>query len=281
VVISPTEPLVPREEGSHWYLVDGRPFHEVPRADGKGTRPVTVRDARKVGALPSTTNYLGIIHKPQLSGWLIETAITAALTLPRLDGETADAFARRVVEDMRSPTESATGTGTAVHDAAEAYGRDKSLPEDPRIAELFAPLRAWMDSEIIEVAGQEFTIINSEWGYAGRVDLLARLRCTEGSWCVVDFKTQKVRKDAAGVFKPTWYETWPMQLAAYRDGIRCSIDLPNADDIVSVVVGSTEAVPAACRVWPRAEIERHWRAFISARDLWCYMKNYEPVSAIS
>jgi hypothetical protein len=278
VVISPTEPLVPREEGSHWYLVDGTPYHEVPRADGKGMRPVTLRDARKVGALPSTTNYLGIIHKPQLSSWLIETAITAALTLPRNEGESADAFARRVVEDMRSPTESATGIGSAVHNAAEKYGHDKTLPEEPKIAELFAPLREWMDTEIIEVAGQEFTIVNSEWGYAGRVDLLARLRCTGGTWCVADFKTQKVRKDADGRFKPTWYETWPMQLAAYREGIRCSIDLPNADDMVSIVAGSTEPMPVAHRVWPRDDFERHWRAFVAARDLWTYMKGYEPVA---
>jgi len=239
-------------------------------------RPVTLRDARKVGALPSTTNYLGIIHKPQLSSWLIETAITAALTLPRAEGESADAFARRVVVDMRSPTESATGTGSAVHDAAENYGRDHSLPDDPRIAELFAPLKKWMDEEIVEIAGQEFTVVNTESGYAGRVDLLARLRCAGGAWCVVDFKTQKVRKDASGEFKPTWYETWPMQLAAYREGIRHAPDLPNADDIVSVVVGSTEVVPATVRVWPREEIESHWRAFLAARDLWCHMKGYRP-----
>lgn len=278
MIINPSEPLVPREEGSHWYLVDGRPFHEVPRADGKGMRAVTLRDARKVGALPSTTNYLGIIHKPQLSSWLIETAITAALTLPRADGESADAFARRVVEDMRSPTESATGIGSAVHDAAENYGRDKTLPDDPQIAGLFAPLREWMDAEIIEVAGQEFTIVNTEWGYAGRVDLLARLRCTEGTWCVADFKTQKVRKDAAGNFKPTWYETWPMQLAAYREGIRCAADLPDAEDMVSIVAGSTEPMPVTHRVWPREDFESHWQAFIAARDLWCYMKGYKPVA---
>lgn len=279
MVISPSEPLVPREEGSHWYLVDGRPYHEIPRADGKGMRSVTLRDARKVGALPSTTNYLGIIHKPQLSSWLIETAITAALTLPRREREAPDAFARRVVEDMRSPTESATGIGSAIHDAAETYGRDRTLPEDPKIADLFAPLRAWMDEQIIEVAGQEFTVVNTEWGYAGRVDLLARLRCTDGTWCVADFKTQKVRKTAEGEFRPTWYETWPMQLAAYREGIRCSIDLPNADDMVSVVAGSTEPVPVIHRVWPREDFERHWRGFTAARDLWTYMKGYEPVAA--
>jgi len=279
VVISPTEPLVPREEGSHWYLVDGSPYHEVPRADGKGMRPVTLRDARKVGALPSTTNYLGIIHKPQLSAWLIETAITAAITLPRRDGEPDDSFARRVVEDMKSPTNSATGIGSAVHNAAEKYLDEHKLPDDPQIADLFTPLRKWLDEQIIEVGGQEFTVVNSEWGYAGRVDLLARLKCADGNWCVADFKTQKVRKDADGNFRPTWYETWPMQLAAYREGIRCSMDWPNAQDIVSVVVGSTEPVEAAHRVWPREDYDRHWRAFVAARDLWTYMKGYEPVSA--
>lgn len=280
MVINPTEPLVPREEGSHWYLVDGSPYHEVPRADGKGMRPVTLRDARKARALPSTTNYLGIIHKPQLSSWLIETAITSALTLPRREGETDDAFARRVVEDMKSPTNSATGIGSAVHHAAEKYLDEHKLPQDPKIADLFAPLREWLDEQIIEVGGQEFTIVNTEWGYAGRVDLLARLRCTGGNWCVADFKTQKVRKDKEGRFTPTWYETWPMQLAAYSEGIRCSIDFPNARDIVSVVVGSTEALPVLHHVWSREDYDRHWRAFVAARDLWTYMKGYDPVAEL-
>ena len=61
--------LVHRESASHWYLPDGTPFHEVIRADGNGTRSTTLRDARKVNALPSVTNTLSVLAKPSLDAW--------------------------------------------------------------------------------------------------------------------------------------------------------------------------------------------------------------------
>ena len=61
--------LIKRESASHWYLPDRTPFHEVERADGKGLRPVTLRDARKVRAYPSVTNILGVLAKPALDAY--------------------------------------------------------------------------------------------------------------------------------------------------------------------------------------------------------------------
>ena len=85
--------LINREASSHWYLSSGEPYHEVVRADGNGMRPVTLRDARKVNALPSVTNILSVLAKPGLDAWKQEQAILAALTLPQQDGESLDAFA--------------------------------------------------------------------------------------------------------------------------------------------------------------------------------------------
>ena len=64
--------LVRRESASHWYLRDGTPYHEVERADGKGMRSATLRDARKSLAFPSVTNILSILAKPGLDAWRIE-----------------------------------------------------------------------------------------------------------------------------------------------------------------------------------------------------------------
>ena len=94
--------IVPRESASHWYYPDGTPLHEVPRADGKGTRPTSLRDARKLGLFPSVTNVLSILAKPGLEAWKQEQAILAALTLPRTENEPLDEFARRVVADVGS-----------------------------------------------------------------------------------------------------------------------------------------------------------------------------------
>ena len=72
--------LIRRESASHWYLRDGTPFHETERADGKGLRSVTLRDARKVRAYPSVTNVLSILAKPGLDAWKIEQGILDLLT---------------------------------------------------------------------------------------------------------------------------------------------------------------------------------------------------------
>src|ERR1051326_7878287 len=75
--------LIQRQPASHWYLRDGTAFHEIAKKDGSGNRPVTLADARKVLALPSVTNVLGVLSKPTLEAWKIEQGILSALTLPR------------------------------------------------------------------------------------------------------------------------------------------------------------------------------------------------------
>ena len=59
-------------ENAHWYRRDGEPLHSVPSAKGE-PRPTTLRDARKLGLLPSVTNVLGVIAKPELTAWVQET----------------------------------------------------------------------------------------------------------------------------------------------------------------------------------------------------------------
>ena len=44
-------------------------MHEVPRASGEGMRPTDVRDAKRLGLLPSVTNILGGLAKPGIDAW--------------------------------------------------------------------------------------------------------------------------------------------------------------------------------------------------------------------
>jgi len=105
------------------------PLHTVLSAKGE-PRPTTLRDARKLNLLPSVTNIIGVIAKPELTAWLQEQAVMAALTLPRLPGETEDAFARRVVEDSLTTRDGAADFGTAFHHGAERVA--KTLEVDPK-----------------------------------------------------------------------------------------------------------------------------------------------------
>ena len=210
--------IVPRESSSHWYFPDGTPLHEVPRADGKGSRPTSLRDARKLGLFPSVTNVLSILAKPALDAWKQEQAILAALTLPRIDNEPLDAFARRVVTDMQSEVGRAADLGSAVHAAIEGYAQGRWLPENKQVASLFEPARQWFDADVVAVHSVEIAAAHTAWGYAGRVDLVATLKST-GRPTVIDFKTQKTRRDKDGGFKPILHDTWPLQLEAYRQAL--------------------------------------------------------------
>jgi hypothetical protein len=268
--------IVPRESASHWYFPDGTPLHEVPRADGKGSRPTSLRDARKLGLFPSVTNVLSILAKPGLDAWKQEQAILAALTLPRSEEETLDDFAKRVLVDMTSEVGRAADLGSAVHAAIEGYAQGRWLPEDKGVARLFEPARQWFDKEVTQVHSVEIATANLEWGYAGRVDLVATLRST-GRPTVIDFKTQKTRRDKDGSFKPILHDTWPLQLEAYRMAL-ASRDKGLADAaIASVVIGSTDPVPVVVKVWDDADKDGYFRAFLAARDLWVWQKNYCPV----
>jgi hypothetical protein len=268
--------IVPRESASHWYFPDGTPLHEVPRADGKGQRPTSLRDARKLGLFPSVTNVLSILAKPGLDAWKQEQAILAALTLPRSEEETLDDFAKRVLVDMTSEVGRAADLGSAVHAAIEGYAKGRWLPEDKGVARLFEPARQWFDKEVLAVHSVEIATAHLEWGYAGRVDLVATLRST-GRPTVIDFKTQKTRRDKDGSFKPILHDTWPLQLEAYRMAL-ASRDKGLADAaIASVVIGSTDPVPVVVKVWDDADKDGYFRAFLAARDLWVWQKNYCPV----
>lgn len=268
--------IIPRESASHWYFPDGTPLHEVARADGKGQRPTSLRDARKLGLFPSVTNVLGVIAKPGLEAWKIEQGILSALTMPRNEGESVDDFARRVVNDMSGEVRSAADRGSAIHAAIEIYAQGGWIPEDKEVAALFEPARQWFDAEVICVHSVETATANLEWGYAGRVDLVATLKST-GRPTVIDFKTQKTRRDKAGNFKPILHDTWPLQLEAYRQAL-ASKDKGLADAaIASVVIGSTEPVPVEVKVWDDADKPAFFRAFLAARDLWVWQKNYCPV----
>ena len=79
-----------QSESGHWYDKNGNPAYEIIGANGK-QRNTTLRDAKKLGLLPSVTTVIGAVAKPGLNRWLQEQAILAALTLPRLEGEKVSA----------------------------------------------------------------------------------------------------------------------------------------------------------------------------------------------
>jgi len=199
-------------EAGHFYIGDGSPYYSVIGKNGK-ERPATLRDARKVGAVPGVTTILACAAKPQLTRWMIQQAVLSALTLPRIDGESSDDFLKRIEEDRQAQSKAAADRGTEIHAAIEQHYRGE--PHGVQWTE-------WVIDVAAELAEREKTRWLPErsfacsMGYGGKVDLHS-----EG-W-VVDIKT----KDG-DVTESKVYDEHAQQLAAYRRGLgvdhaRCGI----------------------------------------------------------
>jgi len=211
-------------ESGHWYDKDGNPAYQIIGANGK-QRNTTLRDAKKLGLLPSVTTILGVASKPGLDRWKQEQAILAALTLPRLDGEEESEWLSRVLSDSKAQGRDAADRGTYIHGVLESFFDGillESIPEYCRNAEnaLKAAFgnRLW----IPEKSGSH------ELGFAGKVDLHAKGDKVKGIPPVVcDFKTKEIPLE-----KVVPYEDHIMQIAAYRELLgladaRCAIMFVN------------------------------------------------------
>ena len=83
-------------------------------------RPTTIRDARKMGLLPSVTNIISQWDKPQLTRWKMREAAKAALQVPPPQGEEPlDRFADRAIEHAMSQVTEAADLGSRIHGAIE------------------------------------------------------------------------------------------------------------------------------------------------------------------
>jgi hypothetical protein len=216
---------------------------------------------------------LGVLAKPGLDAWKIEQGIMAALTLPRQQDEPLDAFAHRVVADMGEQVDKAADFGSAIHAACEVYALNKQLPSNIRVLAFLEGWFQWFDANVERVACVEKVYVNHERGYAGRVDMVALVRGI--GWAVVDFKTQKVKRSAKGEAKPVFYETWPLQLAAYRQAIVTS-GAKDVKGLLSVVIDSAQPGPVHVRQWQGVD---YFGSFLAALDLWKYVKDYDPCAS--
>lgn len=252
---------------THWYTRSGEPMHSVEARDGSD-RPTTLRDARKLGLLPSVTNILGVIAKPELNAWKMEQAVLAALTLPRLPAEEADSFAKRVVDDASSRQRAAADFGTAFHEGAAQLAMSPiELDQKSMLAPWLEHYRQWLTSSIERVVWVERVLVAESLGYAGTADLLAFHR-THGL-CLIDIKTQGVKPGA----EARRYFSWGYQLAAYRRAIQ----VPHVT-CLNVVINSLAAQPVVEMPWEEEELNGAEHVFHAANLIWRYEKGYDPRS---
>jgi hypothetical protein len=259
-LLLPTGAKPAQAESQHWYDRNGRPCYEQTTKTG-GLRPTDLRDARKLGLLPSVTTVLSVLAKPALTTWLVEQGIMAALTLPRIAGESERAFLDRVREDSKAQTKAAAEEGTRIHDAIECHFKRQTVPAQyaahvsavvDELQQLFPNIADWR-------AEDSFA---HELGFGGKVDLHS-----PSTGIVVDFKG----KDGDFTDGKRLAYDQHFQLAAYNRGL---IIAPNM--CANLFVSRTHPGKVASHVWKREQIDQGWQVFDAALAVWKHLKQFDP-----
>lgn len=249
--------LIAPVEGSHFYLPSGQPYYEVEMKTKPGEyRKTTVADARKAGALPSVTTILGVLDKPALTAWKITNGILAALTLPRLDDESDDDFAKRVAADAGEVSKGAADLGTTVHNAIEEYLRTGGCPDCMAyfVNRVDAVLKE--HAVVINPANIERVCVGEDYGC--RIDAIA-------DGMIIDWKTQKSYKG-----KNTAYPEMCAQLCANANAYGLN---PITTRLVNVLVSTTDTddngnALVTWHEWDEQDKIEQWEIFKHCREIY-------------
>jgi hypothetical protein len=261
-----TETKILPSEATHWYDKQGQPVYEVPKAKGDGMRPTTIADARKLGLVPSVTAIIGIAAKPGLQKWKLQQMLHAALTLPRLDGETDDAFAERVIEDSEAQSKKAMERGTELHAAIElAISTRQGDPQwQSHIYKLLDTLLEGYGIDLF--TGKAEHSFASPLGYGGKLDW-------HNDEVLIDFKTKARIEDGKQLAWPE--HCW--QLAAYSTGLLKNVHLGvvHPRRLINVFIG-VEDCQVRIHEWTHEDAEKGWQIFHHLLSVWKLTKNYNP-----
>ena len=195
-------------ESNHWYAQDGTPMYTVPAKNGE-PRATTLRDAKKLGLLPSVTTIMKAAASPGLEAWKLNQMMMAALTLPRADGENEESFIKRIQADSKDQARKAAERGTDVHAAIERF-YDGEIEADS------LPYLEAVYREVEKHFGNPRWAVEKSFAafrYAGKVDM----HTTEGNGVVIDFKTKEFTSET--LEKVAGFDENVMQLAAYKEGL--------------------------------------------------------------
>lgn len=251
------------ETSSHWYTKAGEPFFEIPKKDGSGMRAPTIADARELHLLPSVTQVLGILDKPDLNAWKIEQAVLAVLSTKQNDGEQLDAFVNRVLRVERVQDQEAARArtlGTDIHDAIEKALSGKEW--DKQLAPFVDPVLGLL-KELGKVAWTEKILVGKH--YAGRADTLIWNESLPNE-ILIDFKTTSRLPD-----KDSWPEH-KLQTAAYAATLGNS---GKERRITGNIYISTKN-PGQIKAFYQTDWPQTFKVFQQILKIWQWAKGYVP-----
>lgn len=262
----------PALNSSHWYSLDGKPCHTIRTKDGKSERNTTLRDARALNLLPSVTNIIGILDKPQLTKWKMREVAKAAIAIPGPQGEEpVDRFADRAIEAAMSQVSDAADLGTKIHNAIENLMRGSAEEPSAEMQPYVKPVLEWMRKVGVKVTHSEIVLVNAVHGFAGRVDALFTWDDGFGKMGILDFKTKKTKPDE----KVEAYDEHLLQLAAYAATHYGAEHLQHVV-AANLFISSTEPGRLEVVKHDKARLVEAYEAFTQMCAIWRFRKGYDP-----
>jgi len=242
--------IIKSETSSHWYAADGTPAYGA-----------TLREARKQNLLPSVTTILKAWPAPQLEVWKQEQILLAALTMPeaeRAKHPDLHELAQSIIASSREEAAKAADWGTRMHDAVTTYLTTKTAV-DGEMGPWLAKFVEWYDANVAKVRLTEQVVVNTDHGYAGRIDAVVNLK--NGQVCLWDIKCRSVKKG-----KPAVYDSMVMQLAAYhtclaRAGLWCN-------EFISMTINRDAPEAPYIYSWSPDEVQEGMDNWALCRKVW-------------
>lgn len=245
-------------ESVHWYRQDGGPQYTVVAKDGSN-RPTTLRDARTMDLVPSVTTILKIAAKPALEAWKLEQMLLAALTVPKIEGESEKDLIARIVYDSKETGKKAAERGTRIHESIERFYKGESKVEHSAIARAFGDKVCTHFGVPVQHEWNPEKSFKSPLGYGGKIDLYCGFSEISPDGIVLDAKSKEFGPED----KVVAFDEHLMQLAAYRQGL----NLPFAR-CANVFASVTH--PGLIKVveWSEEELQKGWEMFQCLLRYW-------------
>lgn len=263
----------------HYYKPTGEPAHFEGPAGGA----TTLREARKLGLVPSVTEVLGILAKRNLEEWKRKQTLLAACRLtdeeralvlriaeraecdepPELtDGGAFKALWRKVEREASRIATEAAAEGSAIHDAVEASFAAKpfSMRLRPHVSAVHQILR----DNFGDVPDWEIErSFAHPSGFGGRIDIRSRSICVVGD-----------HKGFAGGpeddKKLDWDQHW--QLGGYAEGT----DMPEHARGFNLFISRTHPGHVRFHEWNAEKMAQGREVFRSALRTWQAIKGFKP-----
>lgn len=286
------------KETYHFYQADGTPCHG------------TIEDGLKANAFPSVTTVLSIIRKEFVESWKIREGIAASKLLPQHPGEDIKTYANRCISHNERMQGITTEFGTAIHASIEEFNNLHSqwkkgkIPKKPtaetaclgrpETLDWITHYVIWFYKHVDEVLISEGNSVSVIEGYAGQIDAVAKL--LSGKTAILDFKTQKLKEkkpwgkpqqnklalpsgpegpETIEYWPASFYETWALQLCAYRKSLEEQQNIL-VDVVISVVTNSQEPGPIIYKIWDPKTYDSTYQVFLHTLKLWKWINNYYP-----